>query len=156
MEKQARTLAFESASRRAPLAEAPAGALAEAPTGRDRSFREAALPPPGATPEHDEEAPRAGRRDLDRRADQVENEHARSMILAVGLCLVSGGILASYGHVPNTLAALAIALFAAGIVLQHRAHRRLRVALIDRAVRQGVSPREAESRVDAALDRRLG
>lgn len=151
MEQQASTLAFESASRPAPFPHAPADALAEAPAGRDRSLRDA-LDPSDAN----EAAPRAGAREIELRVDRAENEHARSMMVAVGLCLASGAILASYGHIPNALAALAVVCFAAGIVLQHLAHRRLRVALIDRAVGKGASPREARSAVDAALDRRLG
>lgn len=155
MEQQASTLAFESASRTAPFPHASVDALAEAPAGRDRSFRDA-LAPSDAAPRRDDAAIDRGAREIDHRVDQAENEHARSMMAAVGLCLVSGGILASYGQIPSALAAVAVICFAAGIVLQHFAHRRLRAALIERSVAKGLPAREARTEVDAVLGRRLG
>jgi hypothetical protein len=95
-------------------------------------------------------------REIDHRVDEAETEHAGSMVAALGLCLVGGGILASYGHIPSALGALAVLCFAAGIVLQHLSHRKLRAALIERAVAKGASGREARAEAEAALDRRLG
>lgn len=93
--------------------------------------------------------------DVDRRVQQAEEEHASRMMVAVGCYLVGGGILASFGKISNTLAAIAVACFAAGVVLQQRAYRKLRAALIDRAVARGASRAQARSEVDAALEQRM-
>lgn len=92
---------------------------------------------------------------LDRRAQRAEVEHTNHMMVAVGLYLVGGGVLSSFGQISTTLAAIAVACFMGGVVLQHRAHRRLRAALIERAIANGAPPAEATAAVDASLGERL-
>lgn len=89
--------------------------------------------------------------DADSALQRALEDHTNQMMVAAGLFLLGGALLAATVQLAWSFTAIAFALVAAAMVLQVQARQKLRSALIQRAVACGASRADAKAQVDARL-----
>lgn len=99
--------------------------------------------------------PPLGPADTDLSLQQAVEEHSNRMMVANGLYLVGGGLIASIGLHAFGLAAIGCALLATAVVLQREARRKLLAVLVEHARANGASNATARAKAAATLETML-
>ncbi|MEZ4299961.1 MAG: hypothetical protein R3B70_33745 [Polyangiaceae bacterium] len=144
MEQTATTLTFDRAL---PGAERPAHRqhrLISMPDLEDERSLDRAAPEPPPAPTAAE---------LEQRTHDAAQSYTGRILWTVALFIAGGALLTSVDRVTPFIGTLALSCLLAAVVVQYLGRRRLREALIARAVAKGVPTRTARSNAEATLDR---
>lgn len=91
--------------------------------------------------------------EIDRRAQRASYGYTGRMMWAACLFLGGGALLASVDRLSPVVVVLAFACLACAVAVQYQGRRRLRAALIERAMARGVPPEAARAEAEASLRR---